>query len=195
MVVSWPRVLFTNVADHTTLSSFTSEASLLGGTNLQPLLEAFYFDPQNHGRGKAVRLVAKGLLSCTGTPTYLFTVRLGTTAGSSYLAGTVVGVTAALTCQSGISNKQWELDLLLVCRTPGIGTNNCTLAGAGWLTCPGGLASPFQYPVQPSTPDTATWTATVDGGLAQYFNLTAACSASSASNAIVCKEIMLLGLN
>jgi len=194
MNASWAKTLFTNVADHTTLSSFTADASLWGGTNQQPLLEAFYFDgPQ--GRGKAVKLKAKGVLSCTGTPTYTFTLRLGTTAGSAYLSGTTVGVTAAITCQSGITNQQWELEWELVCRTPGIGTNNCTVAGAGWVRSPGGFAAPYAYALQPSTPPTATWTATIDSGLTQYLNLSVACSASSASNSITCKEIIFQGLN
>jgi len=194
MNLSWPNLLTDpNVSDCTTLSSFTSEASLLAGPNLQPFLKAFYFAGAK-ARGRKVRFTARGVLSSTGTPTYLFKARLGTTAGDSYLAGTVIGTTAALTTGSGVSNEQWELLLDVTCRTPGIGTGAATLCVSGWLSSPG-LAAPYRYAVQPSTPPQATWTVTIDAGLTQYLNLTATCSASNASNAITCKEWEFLGLN
>lgn len=185
---SYADCFFAGTGDFTALSSFTSEASLLAGTKRQPIVPAgFLANPDAAARILTFR--AMGVLSCTGTPTYTFTCRLGTTAGDSSLTGTAVGVSAAITCASGITNKWWELVLTLVCRTPGIGSGNVTVAGAGYVNSPGGFASPFTYPLEPTTPDTATWTATLQGEVANYFNLSVACSVSSASNTITCKHL------
>lgn len=188
------ELLFANRADFTPLASFTSEASLLAGTNQQPVIPALFFN-DNKGFGRSISFMARGVLGSTSTPTYTFQARLGTTAGSAYLGGTSVGVSAAITTASGVTNKWWELRLDLTCYTPGIGTNNTTLSGAGYVRSPGGFASPFGYAIEPTTPDTATWTATIDSALTQYFNLSVTCSASSASNTITCKQLWVHGWN
>lgn len=185
---SYADCFFQNTGDFTALASFTSEASLLAGQKHQPVLRAGLLANRD-GPPRVLTFYAMGVLSCTGTPTYTFTCRLGSTAGDSSLAGTAVGVSAAITCASGVTNKWWELMLRLVCRTPGIGSGNCTVAGAGYVASPGGFASPFRYALEPTTPDTATWTATLAGEVANYFNLSVACSASSASNTIQCKHL------
>ncbi len=191
---TWAETIFVNRADHSAVASFTSEASLLSGTNQQPVFPALFFNGRQ-GVGRSVRIIGKGVLSSTSTPTYTFSFRLGTTAGSSYLSGTAVGVTAAITTASSITNKYFEFQLDLTCYTPGIGSGNTTLSGAGYIMSPGGFASPFIYPIEPTTPDTATWTATIDAASTQYLNCSVACSASSASNTITLKQLLVLGLN
>lgn len=193
MQASWTNCLFANRADFTEFKNSSSEGSLLAGLNLQPFLPPGYFDQFSFGRG--LLLKASGVLSTTGTPTIIFQARLGTTSGSSYLSGTSVGVSAAITTGSGVSNKWWELELLLHCYTPGIGSTNTTLSGAGKVTCPVGFASPYVYSLEPTTPDTATWTSTIDSSLAQYLNLSVTWSAADNSNKITCKNLMLLALN
>lgn len=191
---TWAELLFSNAADHTAVASTASEASLLAGTNDQPVLYAGFF-LNKQGKYRAISILAKGVFSTTGTPTLIFQARLGTTSGSTYLSGTSVGVTAAITTQSGVTNKYWDLKLDLICNTPGIGTGNTTLSGAGTVYSQSGFASPFSYPLEPTTPDTATWTATIDGSLTQYVNLSVTWSASSASNTITCKQLMVFGWN
>ena len=188
---SFTELFFQNFADQTTLASFTSEASLLAGTNRQAPLPRGVFGKQ----GKAFRITAAGVLSCTGTPTYLFTNRIGSTIGASDLTGTAVGVSAAITCQSGISNQGWSLILDIVCRTPGQGANNTTLSCFGWVKSPGGFASPFEYMLTPGGGASATWTATVNNAVDLYPNLSVTCSVSSASNTITCKEYKVEALN
>ncbi len=190
---TYTEVLFSNRADHTASHTTAVEASLLAGTNLQPWIPAMFFDSQHAGR--SLLLEASGVLSTTGTPTIIFQVRFGTTIGSAYLSGTSVGVTAAITTQNGVTNKYWNLLLRLTCTIPGSGTGACTLSGAGKVESPTGFASPFVYPVEPTTPDTGTWTAAMDNSLAQHINLSATWSASSASNTITCKQIWLWSLN
>lgn len=190
---TYSELIYSNRADHTTLASFTSEASLIAGNNEQPVIPALYFDGTK-GFGRTISIIARGVVSSTATPTYIFQVRSSTTAGSSTLSGASLGVTAAITTGSGISNKAWELRLDLTCYTPGIGSNNCTLSGAGYVFS-AGFASPFMYPLEPTTPDTATWTQTIDGSLTQYLNLSVTCGASSASNTITCKQLLVVGWN
>ena len=191
---TWTELLWVNTADFSALASFTSEASLLGGLNDQPVLPALFFH-NKQGRGRTITILARGVLGSTGTPTYTFQARLGTTSGSGYLSGTSVAVSAAITTASGVTNKWWEMRLDLTCNTPGIGTGNTTLSGSGYVSSPGGFASPFVYPLEPTTPDTATWTSTIDESLTQYLNLSVTCSSSSSSNTIQIKHLLVSGLN
>lgn len=190
---SWWETLFTSRADYTAVASTASEASLIAGNNVQPTFWAGYFDAYNRP-GRTIRILASGIFSTTGTPTMIFQARLGTTSGSSFLSGTSVGVSAAITTGSGVTNKYFELDLTLTARTLGIGTGNTTLSGFGKVVSPG-FASPFIYPLEPTTPDTATWTSTIDMSLVQYLNLSLTWSASSASNTCTLKDLIVLGLN
>lgn len=173
---------FFETADFTQLASFTAEASLLAGQNRQPVIPRHYFDRQ----GAALLIEAAGIFSTTGTPTFLWTNHLGATIGASDLTGTAVGVSAALTTGSGVSNQHWYMRLFLQCRTPGQGTNNTTLNCHGWISS-AGLALLGQNPLSPGGGASATWTATVDNSVELYPNLSATCSANSASNTIRCK--------
>lgn len=186
--------IFVNTADYSAFNTSASEGSLLSGVNEQPIIPAtFFFNKQ--GRHRCIRFEAMGVLGTTSTPTIIFQVRLGTTSGSSFLSGTSVGVSAAITTSSGVTNKWWALQLDLQCNTTGIGTGNTTLSGSGYVMSPGGFASPFIYPLEPTTPDTATWTATIDNSLTYYANLSVTWSASSASNTITCKKLWAFGYN
>lgn len=186
--------LFSNPAEYTALASFTTEASLLAGVKIQPTLKAHKFDG-NDGYGKLFRLEASGILGSTGTPTYTFQVRLGATVGPSDLTGASVGVSAAITTASGVSNKAWSLRLDVIVQTPGQGTGNATLSCFGWVKSSGGFASPYEYPLEVTTPDTATWTQTRDAAVDNFFNLSVTCSASDAANTIKCKQLTLWGTN
>lgn len=190
----WEEVIFVNRADFSAVASTASEASLLGGANQQPVLPAFYFDAQK-GERRSYIMEASGILGTTSTPTIIFQVRSGTSVGSSSLTGASVGVSAAITTASGVSNKWWYLRLLMTNYTPGLGSGNDTISGAGYVVSPGGFASPFMYPLEPTTPDTATWTQTLDASVTQYINLSITWSASSASNTITCKSLLMHGLN
>lgn len=193
MTGTWAETLFTNTADHTELASSAAEASLLAGTNRQPYLPADYFVGTG-APGRGIRILARGVLSTTASPTIIFQARLGTTVGSTFLSGTSVGVSGTITCGATVSAKWWELELDLICTVVGQGTTNLTLSGAGKVTSPSGFLTPFIYPIEPSTPDTATWTSTLDGSLRQWLNLSATWGTSSASNKITCKQLIVKGL-
>ena len=183
---SYGECFYSNRQDFTTANTFTAEATIIAGPNLQPTIPANYLG-QTSSWGKTLSFRAMGVFGTTSTPTMIFTMRLGTTQGAADVTGTQVGATAAITTGSGVSNVTWYLHLDLTCNTPGQGATACTLSGAGLVYSPTGFASPFFYPINASTPPTATWTATINGAVAQYFNLSLTWSASSASNTITTK--------
>lgn len=189
MLASYTDCIFTNRADFTALASSAAEGSLLGGLNVQPVIQAFDMFDAGRAWGKSYTIEAAGVFSTTGTPTLIFQLRLGETAGSAYLSGTSIGVSAAITTQSAVSNVSWYLRFDFAVNTPGIGTGNTTLSGEGQVFAPTGFASPFFYNLTPTTPPTGTWTSTVNCGVHQYLNLSATWSASSASNTITCKRL------
>ena len=191
---TWQELMYINTSDYAATNTFSSETSLLtAGPNLQPIIPANYFDESHIGR--TIIIEAFGVLGSTGTPTYTFQLRLGTTSGSTFLSGTSIGVTAAITTASSVSNKWWHLRHVLTLYTAGIGTGNTTLSGAGYIVSPGGFATPFMYPFEPTTPDTATWTATIDNSLTQFLNLSCTCSSSNSSNTLTVKKLMMHGCN
>ena len=187
----WVRDLWTNIADGTALSSFTSEASLIAFSPADlPAFPALFFNGKDR-TGLWFELEASGVLSCTGTPTYTFGVHLGS--AGTVAGDTAIGVSAAITCASGITNKWWRLWLRATLRTPGQGAGACTFSVDSYVVSPGGFASPFMYAIEPTTPDTATWTVAPISSLVQnYLQLGVACSASSGSNAITCKNARVI---
>ncbi len=189
---TWSECFFRNKGDFTAVNTTASEASLLAGQNQQPTIPALFFDQQPF---RSVGFLARGILGTTSTPTIIFQARLGTTVGSSTLSGTSCGVSAAITTASGVSNKWWEARLDLTCTVGGQGTTNATLSGAGYVSSPAGFASPFVYALEPTTPDTATWTLTIDDSVTQYFNLSVTWGTSSASNTITAKQLLAFGYN
>lgn len=192
---TWNETIYQNVSDFTANANTSAETSLLAGTNNdQPLIPALFFNYKN-AFGRKLRITARGVLSTTSTPTIIFQLRIGTTSGSSFLSGTSIGVSAAITTASGVTNQIWELRFEVTCRTPGQGAGNTTLVGSGLVHSPGGFASPFAYAMLPTTPPTGTWTATIDNLVNQYLNLSTTWSAANASNTITCKELTVEGMN
>jgi len=191
---TWPELFFVNKAAATANANSSSEASLLAGLNAQPTVSPPTWAPQS-GRTSAVSLWASGILSTTGTPTLTFYVRSSTTQGSGTLSGTVLGQSAAITTGSGVSNKLWELELHALCFTPGQGTGNATLSAYGWVRSPGGFASPFNYAITPGGGDSNTLTASLDGSLTQFLNVSCTWSAASSSNTITLQNTRCVAWN
>jgi hypothetical protein len=191
---TWAELMFQSTADFTAVASTNSEATLLAGVNEQPTIPALYFF-NKQGKYRAIKLRGAGVFSTTSTPTMIFQVRSSTTQGSSTLSGASLGVSAAITTGSGVTNARFWFELDLVCTIGGQGSGNSTLSGSGYVASPAGFASPFMYDLEPTTPNTATWTATFDGALTQYLNVSLTWSASSSSNTCVLKQLQLFGFN
>lgn len=178
----------------TAKNTFTTEAVIndTAGMGPQPVLVPYWFQPSpNLSISKTFRVVCRGIISSTGTPTFQWFVRLG---GAASTAGPNVGSTAALTTGSGISSQLWEFECDVTMVTPGATGGNSTVRGEGMLTCPGGLASPFGGAIfgGGATPGTV---ATVDLSTTNYLNFDSACGTSSASNGITVHQLLALGLN
>lgn len=179
--------LFETILNQSAFASSASEGSLISG-NSQPSIPPFTFHAANR-LGKSVVLIARGVFSNTSTPTIIFQWRLGTTQGASFLSGASVGVSATITTASGVTNQWWESRLDIIAQAPGSGSGNCTLQTNGYVTSPGGFASPFIYPLLPTTPPTGTWTATIDDSVLQWVNLSVTWGTSSSSNTITLKSL------
>jgi len=192
---TWTELMYANYSDFAALASSATEASLLAaGPKSQPVIPALFWD-YNNPPARTIGLLGRGVFSNTGTPTGILTIRLGTTSGPTFITGTVVAVSPTITTASGITNVFFEFRLELACYTPGIGTGNTTLSGAGYIKSPAGFASPFDYALEPTTPPTGTWTATIDNSVTQYVNVDWTWSASSASNTITLKSLYMWGYN
>lgn len=108
-----PGLLSVNTANSSAIASTASETNFSLNCALPPNFLT---------TGRALRITASGKYSDTATPT----LQLKLKAGSVTLLdlGTV-------TLGSGVSNKQWELEIILVCRTTGgTGTVQASLVNA-----------------------------------------------------------------
>ena len=186
------ELLYANTTAGTAKASFTSEVQIndTTGMGVQAHLPPDFFLPNPTAVGKGIRLVARGILSSTGTPTYTFTVRSGT-AGST-TAAILLG-SAALTTGSGVSNQPFELqgDVYLV--SQGAAGANSTVRGTGMIVCPG-LATTIAGVGAGASLTTPTAT-TFDCSITNFVNFNVTCSASSSSNTITLQSLQVYGLN
>lgn len=187
------ELLYASTAPGTAKNTFTAEVQIndTAGMGVQAHLPPDFWLPnkaQSIGRG--LRVVARGILSSTATPTYTFTLRLGTAGNTT--AAIALG-SAALTTGSGVTNQMFEFEGDFILEAIGAAGANSTGRGTGLLAC-GGLASPFSYPLWGGAASPGT-VATVDTSITNYFNFNAACSASSASNTITLQQLLVFGLN
>ena len=128
-------LLYSSIATGTAKASFTSEFKINDTAGMGPtaLILPEYWMP-NSGIGRGFRIVARGILSSTGTPTYTFTCRLGSEGSTT--AAIVLG-SAALTTGSGVTNQPWEFEGDVILRTLGATGANSTVQGIGMLKSPG----------------------------------------------------------
>lgn len=186
---SWCRTLFVNTADATAFNTSASEGTIIAGLHGQPTLPARFFHQDEGGKGKSIGYRLAGIIGTTGTPTIIYQVRISTTQGTSTLSGSSLAVSAAITTINNSSNAMWVLEGEVTCYTPGQGSGNTTLTSWGEVRSPIGFASTYIYPLEVTTPATATWTQTADSALTYYMNFSVTWSASSASNTITTKSI------
>ena len=186
------ELIYANTTSGTAKNTFTAEVAINDTAGMGPIahLPPDFWVFNNNGIGRTLRIVARGILSSTVTPTYTFSLRLG--ASGSTTAAIILG-SAALTTGSGVTNQLWEFEGDVVMRTIGAAGANSTVQGLGVLAC-GGLASPFSYALFGGAASPGT-VATVDTTITNYLNFNVACSASSVSNTITLLQLLVLGLN
>lgn len=188
------ELLYASTATGTAKASFTSEFASLNDTAgmgaFAHLPPDFWLTNQT-SIGRGIRVVCRGIVSSTGTPTYTWTIRLGSQAST---AGPIVLGTAALTTSSGITNSYWELTGDVILTTLGAAGGNSTVRGIGMHSCGGistnvGTNGVYGGAASPGT------VATVDTSITNYINVNIACSASSPSNTITLQQLLVFGLN
>jgi hypothetical protein len=186
------ELIYASTSVGTAKNTFTSEVQIndTAGMGVQAHLPADFWLPNKTSLGRGIRIVARGILSSTGTPTYTFTIRAGAAGNTS--SAILLG-SAALTTGSGVSNQMFELEGDVILTAIGAAGTNSTVQGIGSIFC-GGLASPFQYPVWGGAASPGT-VATLDTSITNYINFNVACSASSASNTITLQQLLVFGLN
>jgi hypothetical protein len=183
------ELIYTNDTAFTAKNTFTTEVTINDQTGGGPAA----FLPQGFLQfsRKGLRIVARGILSSTATPTYTFTLRSGTIANTS--AAILLG-SAALTTASGITNKGWEFEGEIVFKDPSGSGAATSGTGAGMITSPNGLASPFAGELWGGAAQPGTFS-TFDPTIQNFINFNVACSASSASNSIQLLQLLVYGLN
>lgn len=195
------ELIYANTAAAAAISTFTGSTQInppSGPMGVQAHLPSDFWLPNNSQRSRTARLVAKGILSSTGTPTYQWFVVMGA-AGAGVTSQ--VGVTTAITTTSSVTNAIWQLELDIIMQTVGAAGvlplgQDTSISGVGTLIS-GGLATPVN----------AVWagggaagvfpgvTSTVNTSIPNFFNLFVACSASSASNTVTLLQLLLFGMN
>lgn len=186
------ELIYGNTASGTAKNTFTSEALIndTAGMGVQAHLPPDFWLPKPNSIGNGIRIVARGVLGSTLTPSYTINVRLG----ASGVAGPIVLGSAAMVTGSGVTSQYWELEGDVVLTAVGAAGANSTVRGQGQFRC-GGLASPFMYGLGASSSLTTPTVATLDTTITNYINVTATCTASNASNTITVQQLLVFGLN
>lgn len=185
------ELIYASTAAFPAKNTFTSEVTINANspTVVQAHIPPDFWLPTNNQPGRGIRIVARGILSSTTTPTYTFTVRTGTAANTT--SAIILG-TAALTTGSTVTNQYWELQGDVVLTTIAAAGTNSTVQGIGYVLSPG-LATTIN-PAYGGAASPGT-VATVDTSITNYINLNVTCSASSASNSITVNQLLVFGLN
>lgn len=193
------ETIYASTAVGASLNTFTTEALLntVATMGVQPHLPPDFWLPNQSAIGRGIKVVARGTLAATATPTYTFTIRGGAAANAS-LAPILAGTGAMITV-SGATTCSWTLEVDLVLKTmAGAGTNS-TIFGYGEFNC-AGIATTANNEVIGGLTTAGTLVApgtitTLDTSVSNYINVTVACSASSASNIVALKSLQVYGLN
>lgn len=188
---TYGELIYTSLVAGAAKASFTTEVQINDTTTMgvQAHLPPDFWLPNNSAVGKTVRIVARGILASTGTPTYTFTVRGG---ASGATTGAILLGSGALTTGSGVSAQIWEFEGEFVVKTMGAAGANTSGTGTGLLSSSGTANKIDPIWGGGATPGTVT---TLDTSITNYINFNVACSASSSSNTITLQSLQVYGLN
>lgn len=192
------ELIYASSAAATAKASFTSEVQTndTAGMGVQASIPARFWLPNQASSAvsRGLRIVARGIVSSTGTPSYTWTVR-GGTAGST--TGPILLGSAALATASGVSAVPWTLEGDIILEAIGAsGGATSTVRGIGTLLTDGYSATTttrlYQLYGGAASPGTAT---TLDATITNFINFNITCTASSASNTITLQQLLVYGLN
>jgi hypothetical protein len=192
------ELLYASTAAGTAKDTFTSEVRIndVAGMGVQVAIPARFWQANQSPSGisRGIRIVARGIVSSTGTPSYTFTIRGGAAGATS---GSILLGSAALPTASGISNAPWTLegDIILEALSASGGAG-ATIRGIGTLLTDGYSAATTtrMYPLfgGAASPGTSN---TFNPDIVNFINFNITCSASSGSNTITLQQLLVYGLN
>jgi hypothetical protein len=171
----------------TNLATFTAEDNLQ--KTYPPVIIPPGFFAKTGAQSTSLRVLAYGQVGSTATPTFTFSARLLTSTTWS-AAGILLGSTPALTTGSGVTLAPFQLYLDIMLRTLSVG-------GASSVVTMGGVQSQTAFSTQGAIPaaGTSPVVSTVDNSTTYYLFLSAAASASSASNLVNLQMMKVYGEN
>lgn len=184
------ELLYAYYGASTNLATFTAEDNLMK-TYPACLIPAGYFDKVGSW-SSSLELVASGLVGTTATPTFTFSARIIAGANPAWSAGGVLlGSSNAVTGGSTVTLAPYRFRLHIGLRTlAAAGAATSSLMTMGNIDGPG-------FPTEGSIPanNVSPVVSTVDVGQTYSLFISAACSASSASNLINLQCVKLYGEN
>jgi hypothetical protein len=187
------ELIYGSTAAGVTQASFTTEQQFntTGTMGVQAHLPPDFWTPNNASVGKGIKIVARGILASTATPTYTFTVRGG--AAANVASTPIIAGSGAISTISGATTSIWEFEADCILKTIGATGQNSTLTSVGRVLCNGLLAT-ANWGVWGAATSPGT-VATLDTSITNYLNFNIACSANSASNTITLQQLLIFGLN
>lgn len=174
-----PELYYSFSGAGTALSTFSAEASLMGAYPI-PQIPATFFSKLGD-LSSSMKIKARLNVGTTSTPTFTVSARLLSSATSWSAGGLLLGTSGAVTGASGVTNAWADLDMDVILQSIAAGAATSSIGSYGTVS---GSAFPNAGSIPAN--NTSAVNSTLDNtGATQYFLwLSAACSASSASNTI-----------
>lgn len=158
-------------------TTFTAAKDLPVGENVT----SFYTIPGNSLQpGSQITVEAWGVASNTATPTLIMGVYYGG------VAGTALAVSTAKTTTTAMSN--WEWHLWFTARVLKTGTTDGSIEGSGYWYLPTSLTAWTAFRLPETAPAPVT---TLNTSVDKILTIGATWSASSASNSITCRQMLV----
>jgi hypothetical protein len=190
---TWGELLYKNVAAGAQAAVNTTETQLnLNATmGAQPLIPGGFFLSAPNTIGKALRVIARGVITTTsGPPTFGLLVRANT-AASSITGNVWLGTSSTVTATASLTGAYWELE----------GTITVTTSAAGANSVVRGVGRLLSAAVASANNPAPAWGAQASPGTTSAFDLTVpyylslSYVSSSASNSCSLNELEVYGLN
>jgi hypothetical protein len=193
------ELLYASTAVGVSQASFTAEQQMntTGTMGVQAHIPPDFWLPNQASQGRGIKILARGTLASTVTPTYTVTVRGGAAANTTTA---ILCGTAAMTTMTTQATQMWEFEADCILKTIGIGgVATSTLCSVGCFRCDG-IASSSNMAVAGGLTTAGTLVApgtvaTLDTSITNYINFNVACSASSVSNIFALQQLLVFGLN
>jgi hypothetical protein len=185
------ELFYSNATASTNLATFTTEDNLQK-TYPPVIIPAGFFLNQG-ATGKAIKVHALGQLGCTtGSPTFLWSIRLLTSTTWS-AGGILLGATAASASSASAQTlAPWVLDVDVSLRTLSIGGAS-TVVTMGTVDAPLGLVSPGTITIPAN--NVSPVVSTLDNSTTYYLFVSCACGTSNSLNLINMQILKVYGEN